>query len=134
MGHASDPHFVVLHALKIKGFAETEILADLTGFDPATVSDHLDRARDAGRALRREGRICGWALTPDGRTRHAELLERDLTGAGESVQRALTEIYQPFGELNSQFKVVCTDWQLRTSGGEHIPNDHLDEEYDRAVV
>jgi hypothetical protein len=134
MGHASDPHFVVLHALKIKGFAESDILTDLTGLDLPTVTSHLERARDGGLALRREGRICGWALTPDGRSRHGQLLEADLVAAGDAVQGALSEIYQPFSELNGRFKVVCTDWQLRIAGNEHVPNDHLDEEYDRAVI
>jgi hypothetical protein len=134
MGHASDPHFVVLHALKIKGFAESDVLTELTGFDHPTVTSHLDLARDTGLALRREGRICGWALTPEGRARHGELLEADLVAAGDSVQSTLSEAYQRFSGLNGRFKVVCTDWQLRPSGGQHVPNDHLDEEYDHAVI
>jgi hypothetical protein len=134
MGHASDPHFVVLHAVKIKGFAETDVVAELTGFDVSTVSSHLSRALDQGTAQRREGRVSGWALTPEGRSRHAELLDADVARAGDGVQRMLSELYRPFSELNARFKVVCTDWQLRSSGGEHVPNDHLDEHYDAAVI
>jgi hypothetical protein len=134
MSHASDPHFVVLHALKIKGFAETGGLVELTGLDGGTVAANLDAARAGGLALRRDGRISGWALTPDGRARHAELLDAELTAAGPAAQEALAAVYGPFCELNGRFKQVCTDWQLRTRGADQVPNDHLDPDYDREVI
>ncbi|MBW3615746.1 MAG: transcriptional regulator, partial [Actinobacteria bacterium] len=87
MAPASDPDFLVLHALRLKGFADTPAVASWAGLDTEEAGDHLDKAAAAGHASRREGRITGWALTREGRARHAELVaeELDRTGARPAV-------------------------------------------------
>jgi hypothetical protein len=78
---SSDPGFLVLHALRLKGFADTGVVATLTRLDEAEAAKHLEAASNEGQATRREGRISGWALTPEGRTRHAELIGQELDAA-----------------------------------------------------
>src|ERR1700731_1626036 len=111
MGHASDPGFLVLHGLRLKGFAEAWVLAGLTGLDQRDVGRRLDAAAAAELVLHRDGRISGWALTPAGRAHHAELLAVDMDAA--ACREALRDMYPRFGELNADLKSVCTDWQLR---------------------
>jgi hypothetical protein len=128
MGHVSDPDFLVLHGLRLKGFAEVWLLAEMTALAEVEVARRLEAAAADELAVRRDGRISGWTLTPAGRARHAELLDEDVARAG--CRSTLTDAYPRFGALNGDLKAVCTDWQLREGG----PNDHLDPGYDAGVI
>lgn len=126
MGHPSTPAFRVFHALRIKGFATVETLAECTALDPSEVQQRLDALAEEGSAQFREARSL-WQLTADGRAAHAEHLASDLAGLDADV---LAAPYARFLALNDEFKRLCGDWQLRDGA----PNDHADAEYDRAVV
>jgi hypothetical protein len=128
MGHVSDPDFLVLHGLRLKGFAEVWILAQLTAQRELEVTRRLQQAAAAELVMRRDGRISGWTLTPSGRTRHAELLDSDVAASG--CRDALTTAYPRFGQYNADLKALCTDWQLRDGA----PNDHADAAYDAGVI
>jgi hypothetical protein len=125
MAHRSDPHFCVLHALRIKGVANAVTLADITAFDVVEVEAHLSELQRADHALYRETRAV-WQLTPQGRERHAAGLAADA----EPVRDTIRPHYPTFLGLNETFKVLCGDWQLRDGA----PNDHADEVYDKGVV
>ena len=124
----SDADFLVLHALRLKGFADAAALTALTGLDDAEVNKRLDVHQHDGLVTRREGRISGWALTPAGRSRHKELIVAEVSssGARDDIEAA----YQRFLAVNNDLLAICTDWQLRDGA----LNDHTDAGYDRAVV
>ncbi len=128
MVHVSDPHFLVLHGLKLRGFAEAPALVELLGLDIAEVGRQLDAAATEELVLRRDGRISGWSLTAAGRARHAQLLAEDREAAG--CWAALAAAYPRFCELNLEFKALCTDWQVRDG----VINDHSDAAYDASIV
>jgi hypothetical protein len=130
--HASDSRFLVLHALRLKGFADVDAIVDQTGLYPSEVHGFLDHLKVAELVLHRTGRMSGWALTPAGRARHAELIgaELEATGRREDVDRA----YRLFLPVNRVFLGVCTDWQMREVDGQQVLNDHSDPAYDKAVV
>lgn len=132
MSHPSDPAFLVLHALRLKGFAEDDVLAATTGIPAGEVSKHLTALCDEELVLRRDGRISGWSLTPAGRARHAELVaaEVDEADARDTVKSA----YERFLEINQDMLGVCTAWQLRDVDGTQAINDHSDPEYDGGVI
>jgi hypothetical protein len=132
MAHQSALDFLVVHALKLKGFAEAEALAELTALPVADVERELDIARRSGDAERREGPISGWSLTNQGRTHHGALLGGDLEASGASP--VLADVYPEFSEINVRFEQVCTDWQLRLVNGNYGPNRHDDRSYDRSVI
>ncbi len=115
--------FAVMHALRVKGMGTVEVLAAMTGADPAAVDGVLQQLEEAGQAKYMEPREL-WLITPDGRTAHEPLLARQLDGI--DLGRLP---YERFLSLNGDFKQLCTDWQLRD--GE--PNDHSDPAYDAAV-
>ena len=66
-------------------------------------------------------------LTPEGRSRLAELLAAERSGIDPS---AITAAYDEFRLLNTEFKSLVTDWQLRDGA----PNTHEDPSYDAAVL
>jgi hypothetical protein len=124
----SDPRLLVLHALRLKGFAEATGAADLSGLPGDDVEKQLDALADEQLVIHRDGRLSGWSLTPAGRTEHERLLAKELADVGgrDDVERA----YHAFLELNGELLAVCTAWQMK---GEAL-NDHTDEEYDRGVI
>ena len=128
MPASSDPGFLVLHALRLKGFADTPVVAALTRMDEAEAARHLEAASNDGQATRRDGRISGWALTPDGRARHAELIQKELESSG--TRGAIEDGYRRFLEFNGELLSVCTDWQLRDGA----LNDHADAAYDGEII
>jgi hypothetical protein len=125
---SSDPGFLVLHALRLKGFADTPVVAALTRLDEAEAAKHLEAASNDGQATRRDGRISGWALTPDGRARHAVLIQEELETSG--TKGAIEDGYRRFLEFNNELLSVCTDWQLRDGS----LNDHTDTAYDETII
>jgi hypothetical protein len=124
---ASDPRFLVLHALRIKGFAKSDVLAELSGLPIEDVEGELAGLAHEGLALFREARAL-WQLTPDGRSAHGPLLAADASRDG--LREGLRARYEEFLALNGRFKELCGDWQLRNGA----PNDHSDALYDRQVV
>ncbi len=114
---------LVLHVLRVRGFLTPDGFTASLGRHP---SDILADLVEAGHVNHIEARDM-YSLTPAGRERQAELLSGYAT---DSLAAALAPHYQPFLELNSAFKELCTRWQLRD--GE--PNDHSDSAYDGDCV
>ncbi len=132
VAHPSDPGFLVLHALRLKGFAEDDVVAAMTGLDVEAVSRRLKEQASDELVVRRDGRISGWSLTPAGRACHAMLVrdELDAAGARDDVQSA----YDRFLHINQDMLGVCTAWQLRDVDGAQAINDHSDRDYDAGVI
>ncbi len=124
----SDPGFLVLHALRLKGFADTPMVAALTGLPENAITDSLEGEAQAGRVSRRDGRISGWALTTEGRAEHAKRVAFELQESG--AREAISAAYRRFRDINNELLTVCTDWQLRAGA----LNDHSDQSYDAEVV
>jgi len=99
----------------------------MTAADAAHVDDHLAGFSDEGHVQFRENRGL-WQLTADGRVVHLEHLRADLDGL--DPVKAFADHYATFIELNTRFKHLCGDWQLRD--GE--PNDHSNSDYDADVI
>jgi len=130
--HPSPARVLVLHGLRLKGFADADALSAVVGVPSDEVRRHLDELAADELVLRRDGRLSGWALTPGGRKTHAELvaIELDESGRRSEVERA----YRDFLALNRDLLEACTRWQLRPVEDRQVPNDHSDPEYDSAVV
>ena len=122
----------VVHALRLKGFADTRALVTAAGApDEHAVVDALDQARREGWVTRREGAFNGWALTPAGRARDRQAIDAELAVTG--ARAAIEDAYQRFVKLNGELLQVCTDWQLK-GGDPAVLNDHADAAYDAAVI
>lgn len=132
MAYESEARFRVLHALRLKGFADTEGLVPSTGLRLDEVASHLGALLADELVIRREGRMSGWSLTPAGRKEHAVAVvdELDVSGTGAAV----TASYQRFLTMNADLLGVCTSWQVRDVDGSPSVNDHADPAYDASVV
>lgn len=126
MPNESDPRFLTHHALRIKGFAKAEVLAEIADLSVREVETHLRALAAEELAVFREARAL-WQLSPAGREAHRHALAADLAAVDIG---ALGPHYREFLELNDAFKSLCGDWQLRDGG----PNDHTDHEYDLDVI
>ncbi len=118
MAHRSEPRFLVLHGLRLKGFAEA--------------GSALQALAGEGLVSRREGRISGWSLTPDGRNEHRRLVADELDAS--EAKAVVDDAYRRFLALNPELLAACTAWQLRPDGDSQVVNDHSDAGYDRQVV
>ena len=123
----AEARFLVVHALKVKGLASVDDLADLTGVDTGALATVLDDLVGAGLARQRTGRVSGFGLTPDGRSLHPDLLHDHVT---PDEVAGVSAAYEAFLPVNGRFKEVCTRWQMRADA----INDHSDAEYDARVV
>ena len=133
VSHVSDPHFLVLHSLRLKGFATEAAVAELSGLAPSEVDARLSTLGSGGLAMHREGRITGWALTPAGRELHNSSVSDDLAMAG--CRSEVDDAYRRFLAVNLAFLTVCTDWQMRAGPtGEQALNDHSDGAYDASII
>jgi len=127
MSHASDPFFRTFHALRIKGFAKADTVAEVADLPQAVVDEHLQDLQGREWAQFREAREL-WQLTAVGREEHRIALAEDV--AGTHVSGELHTAYAAFLVLNERFKALCGDWQLRDGQ----PNDHADSAYDDGVI
>lgn len=131
VGHPSSPRLLVLHALRLKGIAETDVVVTQTGLDEATAVAELTALAEADLIRERRGRISGHALTPEGKAMGSRLLAEELDACGCRAQ--VEGAYREFLGFNDQLLGVCTAWQLRDVDGESHINDHSDPAYDQTV-
>lgn len=128
----SDLRTLVMHGLRLKGFAEPPAIADTVGVKEADAKPVLDQLVVDGLAVYRDGRLSGFTLTPDGRAEHARLLSEELDAHG--VRDAVHTAYRRFLGHNGDLLAVCTAWQLRDVEGTSTINDHSDADYDAGVI
>lgn len=122
----------MLHALRLKGFADNETVTAHAGLPTEQAVAHLENLAKAGLASHREGRVSGWSLTQEGRAHHQEVLAAELDAA--DARQAVHEGYRAFLAVNRDLLAACTDWQMREVDGQAVVNDHSDPAYDAAVV
>jgi hypothetical protein len=132
VAHPPDRALLVLHTVRLKGFAEAAPVAATTGLSLDEVEAALEQGRDAGLVSHREGRISGWSVTAEGRAHVAAGVAAELEASG--ARPIVQDAYKRFLSVNNELLGVCTDWQLRTVEGQQVPNDHRDVPYDEGVV
>jgi hypothetical protein len=110
----------VLQAVRLKGRVGRDDLAATLGEDVSAAVDRL-----IGTGLLLDGKAL--RISPDGRTRLDELLTAERQQAD---QAALSATHREFRSVNTEFKTLVTDWQLKDGR----PNTHDDADYDAAVL
>ena len=123
---------MVMHGLRLKGFAEAAAVAEVVAVPEAETKAMLDQLVGEQLASYRDGRLSGFTLTPAGRAQHARLLSEELDTHG--VRDAVHAAYARFLRHNGDLLAVCTAWQLREDDGPSTINDHSDPAYDAKVI
>jgi hypothetical protein len=124
----SDAH-LVMHGLAVKRHSTPEAIAGILGLDVDEVKAAIARLVEAKRAVEVQGR---YALTPPARM----ALDSDYSRLYADL-RANPQFkagYDGFERINGALKQLITDWQTVTVGGERIPNDHGDKDYDGKII
>ncbi|MBB2914409.1 hypothetical protein FHS43_005721 [Streptosporangium becharense] len=134
MTRNSPPDLLVLHAVRITGFADTPVIARRFGLDAATTQEVLLDAEAHGwvehTAFAGTG---GWSLTGRGRAENERLLAAELARVGGADE--VRDVYREFLPLNALLLRACTDWQLRPTAGDRLAvNDHSDPAWDAGVL
>jgi hypothetical protein len=101
--------FEVLHALRVRGFADLDKVVESTGHDADTVAEVLSGTTERGHTKERTGKISGFMLTPAGKARHV-LLRGDSVSPAQVD--AIVAAYDEFLAPNRAFKQLTTDVQL----------------------
>ncbi len=118
----------VERALAVKGMGDPAGIAAVLGGSADAVADHIAALIEAGDVQE----------LPGGRVRPTRaLMARVDDRFAQAAARASAHVepqMEAFHHVNSSFKALVTEWQVRTVDGEQVPNDHTDAEYDAAVI
>lgn len=113
----------VLQAVRLKGRVSLADLAATLDASPADIATTVEWVTADGLLV--DGPTL--RLTPSGRERLSALLAEERNGLDKT---ALSAAYDEFGSINTDFKALVTDWQLKSGQ----PNTHDDTDYDAAVL
>jgi len=113
----------VLQAVRLKGRVRPADLAATLGRDLGGIADVVERLTSAGLLV--DGATL--RISPSGRARLEALLAEERQGVDAAT---LAAAYADFRAVNTAFKSLVTDWQVKGSA----PNSHDDAEYDAAVL
>ena len=134
MSQDSAADLLVLHAVRITGFAHTAAIARRFRLDPAATEELLLDAQAYGWTAHSDfAGTAGWSLTERGRVENERRLAAELARTG--LEEAVRDAYDEFLPLNALLLRACTDWQLRPAPGDRlVPNDHADPTWDDGVL
>lgn len=134
MSRPSEPDLLVLHGVRVLGFADTAAIARRFDLDPVDADGLLLDAEAFG-WVRHAGfaSLRGWSLTTSGRARNEHQLRDELDRTDEADQ--VRGAYRTFLPLNTRLRQACTAWQLRPSPTDELAeNDHSDPAWDGRVL
>jgi hypothetical protein len=134
MSYRSAPELLVLHAVRLIGFADSDAVVARAG----TGADATLRALHAAE---REGWVRhfafadlgGWSLTDAGKVENERQLALERKHA--DPENTIAAVYRDFLPLNTRLVRAVTDWQIRPSDTDQFaPNDHGDGVWDGRVL
>lgn len=137
MTRQSPPDLMILHAVRLLGFAGFDAVAQRAATRDSEVIRVLSAAEREGWVQHAEfaglAGLAGWSLTDAGRIENERLLsaERQDADPGGIVQ----DVYREFLPLNGRLLSAVTDWQIRpTQADRFAPNDHTDANWDTRIL
>ncbi|MEA2497709.1 MAG: hypothetical protein QOH26_114 [Actinomycetota bacterium] len=130
----SSPELLVLHAARIKGRVDADLVARRYRLDVDEVEDLFLDHEARGWVQRVEfADLQGWSITERGREEVSRLLSDELDRAG--ARDAVAAAHAAFVRLNSRFLDVVTRWQVRPTPWDRMAlNDHTDARWDGSVL
>ena len=134
---ASEPGLLVLHAVRLLGFAPTAAVARRFELDEAVTAELLEDHRSSGWVTWSSfADSAGWSLTERGRVEGEHRLAVELDTHPRGVVRELVHrTYLDFLDLNGRVLQAVTDWQTRPVAGDPFAvNDHQDLRWDTHVL
>jgi hypothetical protein len=130
----SPPDLLVLHAVRILGFADDGAIARRFALDGAGTSELLLDAEAHGWVSHTSfAGLGGWSLTERGRAENERRLAAELAATGKAGE--IRDVHRQFLPLNARLQSAATDWQLRPTPHDPLAaNDHSDAAWDTRVL
>lgn len=132
MPFPSDPRFLVLHVVRLKGVATATAVTVAGGFSAGEAERLLHDLAASGLVEHRQRTLPGWVLTPVGRKQHETLMAEELEAS--AAQQAIEAAYRDFLAINPELLGACTAWQRRGHSADQPANDQSHPGDDQAVV
>lgn len=134
MTQQSPPELRVLHATRLLGFADVNVISNRAETPDDQTRSVLLHAK--GRGWAREDAFVdlrGWSLTDEGRAENERQLARERVSA--DPDNNIEAVYRDFLPLNARLLRACTHWQLKpTTDDQFAPNDHTDPAWDQPIL
>jgi hypothetical protein len=121
--------FTALHGLVLKKAGQAEEVAEVLGASVDEVTPALDAAVAEKRAMAGRGK---YMVTPAGRAFLDE--QYPVLFAELRADPGADAAYAAFEKVNRELLALMTRWQTVTVGGEAVPNDHTDADYDARIL
>lgn len=134
MTHQSAPDLLVLHAVRLMGFADSEAVAEHAGTSHADALRMLHEAQRAGWVQHVAFTdLNGWSLTDPGKAEDERRLAAERVSA--DPEGVVAAVYREFLPCNARLLRAVTDWQIKpTEADKFAPNDHTDRARDERVL
>lgn len=134
MTRQSAPDLLVLHAVRLLGFAEPEAVAARAGVGEGEATELLLDAQARGWVQHNSfAGLGGWFLTERGRAENERRLAEERAMADGA--RVISTAYQEFLPLNAHLVRACSEWQVRPSRSDQFAaNDHTDPAWDARIL
>ncbi|GAA2882028.1 hypothetical protein GCM10010472_45280 [Pseudonocardia halophobica] len=125
-----DPYQLTVHSLTLRQLASAEQLAEVTGQPVAEIEAGLEKAAADGAVVAARG---NYMISPAGRALLDEAYPAAFTDIRASQE--IADAMEAFETgVNKQVLALTTDWQTKEVGGDRVPNDHGDADYDAAII
>ncbi len=130
----SSSSLLVLHAVRLLGFADSAAIAHRAGVGHENVTETLRDAQQRGWVQYDAfAGLEGWSLTEHGRAENERRLAHERAGADPGD--LIGAVYREFLPLNARLVHACTDWQVKPTDDDRLaPNDHSDPAWDGGVL
>lgn len=125
----SNEFHMALHGLAIKKHADAAGVAEIMGADEVVISAALDKGAEMGRVAKTGDK---YMLTPAAQM--ALKIEYPRVYADQRESTDMIDAYEAFEKVNVELKQLITDWQTVEIGGDRVPNDHSNKEYDDKAI
>jgi hypothetical protein len=111
MAHSSPDDLLVLHAVRLKGFAGTAAVAARFGLDADQTREHLLDVQARGWVSKSSfADLTGWSLTETGYRHNEARLREELERAG--AHEPVAAVHERFLPANARASRTFTAWQL----------------------
>lgn len=134
MTRTSAPDLLVLHAVRLLGFADASAVADRAGLSEEEATRLLAAATSAGwvRTVAFAD-LAGCTLTEAGMAENESRLAAERRAA--DPQGIVAASHRRFLPLNARLLRAVTDWQIRPRDSDPFaPNDHEDDAWDARIL
>ncbi|MGO1182758.1 MAG: transcriptional regulator [Micrococcaceae bacterium] len=126
---------LVLHAVRLTGFADTGAVTQRAGTSHDATLRMLRQAKSEGWVQYMSfADLAGWSLTDAGKVENERQLAEELREV-DPHDTVVRTVYHQFLPLNARLLREVTDWQIRPSEVDpYAPNDHTDLTWDGRIL